>query len=398
MMRFAPKHVLRALWPQAIFWLVLAASAGTGCKPKPPPPPGIAVVAPGIAYTNHQVPREPWSIHVVRIDRHHPGLTVQAVHARNAAIGLAPLSAQLHELPAGWGVPVAALNGDFYQRDRAFAGDTRGLQISAGELISAPKGISFWLDRSGQPQAANVVSRFSVTWPDGSKTPFGLNEERRGASVVLFTPAVGKTTRTDGGREYVLEAIGGGDLPRLVAEATFKVRVSAVEEGGNAPLPAGRWVLSLAGPAAKRLPQLPVGTAIELSTATSAGLDGATTGIGGGPLLVHQRRPVPIEVPDDENYQTSSMLEQHPRSAFGWSRDHLFLVTVDGRQRGSIGMTLEELSDYLIGLGCDEAINLDGGGSATLWCQGQTRNHPCDGRERPIANSLVVLRKDGAER
>jgi exopolysaccharide biosynthesis protein len=69
---------------------------------------------------------------------------------------------------------------------------------------------------------------------------------------------------------------------------------------------------------------------------------------------------------------------------------------VDGRQRGSIGMTLEELASYLIKLGCDEAMNLDGGGSATLWCQGQLRNQPCDGRERPVANSLVVLRRNPA--
>jgi exopolysaccharide biosynthesis protein len=103
-----------------------------------------------------------------------------------------------------------------------------------------------------------------------------------------------------------------------------------------------------------------------------------------------------VEVPDDENYQTSSMLEQHPRSAVGWNREHLFLVTVDGRQRGSIGMTLEELASYLIKLGCDEAMNLDGGGSATLWCQGQLRNQPCDGRERPVANSLVVVRRNPA--
>jgi exopolysaccharide biosynthesis protein len=54
------------------------------------------------------------------------------------------------------------------------------------------------------------------------------------------------------------------------------------------------------------------------------------------------------------------------------------------------------LASYLIKLGCDEAMNLDGGGSATLWCQGQLRNQPCDGRERPVANSLVVLRRNPA--
>ena len=56
-------------------------------------------------------------------------------------------------------------------------------------------------------------------------------------------------------------------------------------------------------------------------------------------------------------------------------------------------MTLDELSAYLVKLGCEEALNLDGGGSSSLWFEGAVRNNPCDGYERTIANSLVVVRK-----
>ena len=56
-------------------------------------------------------------------------------------------------------------------------------------------------------------------------------------------------------------------------------------------------------------------------------------------------------------------------------------------------MTLEEVSNFLLKLGCQQVLNLDGGGSATLWCEGEVRNSPCDGYERPIANCLVVVRK-----
>ena len=69
-------------------------------------------------------------------------------------------------------------------------------------------------------------------------------------------------------------------------------------------------------------------------------------------------------------------------------------MEVDGRQKSlSVGMTLDELSAYLRKLGCNEAMNLDGGGSATLWCTGKVRNSPCDGQERAIANSLIVVRR-----
>ncbi len=367
--------------------------AVAGCRPEVPGASNPPILSPGLAYTNHQVPKRPWSIHVVRMDRQDPSLSLQSVHARNAAVGLSPLSAQIKEVPAAWGTPVAAVNGDFYQRDRAFAGDTRGLQITAGELISAPKGISFWLDAANQPHLTNVVARFEVTWPDGTKTPFSLNEERRANSAVLFTPAVGPTSRTEGSRELVLTGTNESALPKLTPDGTFSARVREIRERGDSPVAPGTWVLSLGTSFAKRAPAIKPGDSLQFSTATSAGLEGARTGIGGGPVLVRNRKPIKIEVPDDENYQTSSMLEEHPRSALGWNREHFYFVTVDGRQRGSIGMTLEDLAGYLIKLGCDEAMNLDGGGSATLWCDGTIRNQPCDGRERAIANSLMMLRK-----
>ena len=107
---------------------------------------------------------------------------------------------------------------------------------------------------------------------------------------------------------------------------------------------------------------------------------------------------LPIEKPlagralDD--YSIRSMYERHPRSALGWNKTHFFLVEVDGRQRGlSVGMTLDELGQYMAKLGCEEAMSLDGGGSSTFWYRGRVMNSPCDGSERPVANGLVIVRK-----
>ena len=60
---------------------------------------------------------------------------------------------------------------------------------------------------------------------------------------------------------------------------------------------------------------------------------------------------------------------RHPRTFFGLSQDRqtLFLVTVDGRQKGvSEGMTLQEGAELLFRLGAHDAINMDGGGSTTM--------------------------------
>ena len=76
------------------------------------------------------------------------------------------------------------------------------------------------------------------------------------------------------------------------------------------------------------------------------------------------------------------------------------VVLVDGRQHGySEGVTLPELSALLVELGVHDAIELDGGGSATLVAadeDGEPRvlNSPIHsripGRERPVANHLGV--------
>jgi exopolysaccharide biosynthesis protein len=66
---------------------------------------------------------------------------------------------------------------------------------------------------------------------------------------------------------------------------------------------------------------------------------------------------------------------------------------VDGRQPGlSMGMTLAELAEYLVKLGCTDGMNFDGGISASMWMAGQIVNDPCRG-ESAVANSLLVVRK-----
>ena len=65
---------------------------------------------------------------------------------------------------------------------------------------------------------------------------------------------------------------------------------------------------------------------------------------------------------------------------------------VDGRTSSSVGFTLYQLAKELKALGVD-AVNLDGGGSATMWVKGLgVVNHPTDSTgERPVSNAIVVL-------
>jgi hypothetical protein len=186
--------------------VAICAAVGVGADAALPP---AAPVVPGFFYTNQHVADPLWSIHVVRVARSTPGVEVRSVHAGAGALGLATLSAQIQQVNRAGVAVRAGVNGDFYQRDRAYAGDPRGLQIVEGELLRSPSGgVSWWVDAAGQPHAANVVAQFQITWPDGTVTPFELNGPRAASGIELFSPAIGASTLTTGGRELILEPAG----------------------------------------------------------------------------------------------------------------------------------------------------------------------------------------------
>ena len=136
------------------------------------------------------------------------------------------------------------------------------------------------------------------------------------------------------------------------------------------------------------------------------------------PLLINDGYAV--ELP----YYKGFSDKRHPRSVVFEKDGKICLMVIDGRSKGNAaGMTLDEVQRYLLSLdggkGCQNAVNLDGGGSSTLWLKpssgekysnGATApdasiqgtgviNHPSDNGkfdhkgERRVANSIIVLSK-----
>lgn len=371
--------------------LVAQAELGLGLR-RDLAPNSASEIGRGLLYKNDWIRTVPWSVHVLRIDRSRPDFDLVTTLSQNQILGLGPLSEQIRTIPSERGRPLAAINGDFYVWEREpYAGDPRGLQLLQGELVSAPDGtICFWIDPQGNPHMSNVVSQLRVTWPSGETTPLGLNEDRRPNAAVLYTPRLGTSTRTYGGREFVLERAGSGAWLPLRAGQVYAAQVREARDGGNTRLTSDIMVLSLGPSLAARSPRLAAGSLLKISTATAPDLSNVQTALGGGPQLVHEGK-------EQSSYDHRSH-QRHPRAAFGWNAKHYFFVTVDGRQPGlSMGMTLPELAAYLAKLGCDEAMNLDGGGSAELWVEGKVVNNPCYGYERSTANALVLLRTNKSD-
>lgn len=94
-----------------------------------------------------------------------------------------------------------------------------------------------------------------------------------------------------------------------------------------------------------------------------------------------------VEIPEDWK------ATNQPRTIIGkYANDDLIMIVIDGRQGDwSIGVTLEHLQEKLLKLGVKEAYNLDGGGSSAMYFDGIVLNRPSDGKERPVANNIIVL-------
>ncbi len=117
-----------------------------------------------------------------------------------------------------------------------------------------------------------------------------------------------------------------------------------------------------------------------------------------GPMLVSDGRSL-VDGDDLEGFsagaeQFDSDITQgrHPRCALGMNDRELMAVACDGRRSGvDGGLTLDELARLLIAFDAEEAINLDGGGSATLVHRGHLLNRPYSDQDQPAPESRPIV-------
>jgi hypothetical protein len=86
-------------------------------------------------------------------------------------------------------------------------------------------------------------------------------------------------------------------------------------------------------------------------------------------------------------------VSRHPRTAIAFNDQYVYFVVVDGRSEGySVGMTLDQLGAFVRDeLDATYGLNLDGGGSSTMWVNGTVENSPSDGHERPVPDGLMMV-------
>jgi hypothetical protein len=288
---------------------------------------------------------------------------------------------------------VAAVNGDFGLSNgrpvHVFAHD--------GELVQTAQvlGRAIGFDAAGTqvsmgyPNARTTLAVQTATGTATIGVPRWNSGPAESSSLAGFTAAGGGLEVPPPGDCYAglapagprtVHPDGGVDIPMTVSGTRCDGEPPLVPTTG-AMLDGARYFGS-----GQFLEGLRAGQSAQLTQST--GFAGAVDVLGGNPLLVVNGVVKSADV--DRNDAFSG---PNPRTAVGQTPDgRLLVVVVDGREYGgSAGMSLRQLADFLQALGAVNAINLDGGGSSTLWLNGAVANRPSDPTERPVSSALVVL-------
>jgi hypothetical protein len=354
------------------------------------------MIGPGVRYTHVRRESGPVEIHVVEIDGSSAYIRPSCAPARPEALALEPVSRIAARAAEESRYPIAAVNGDYFIRAAGTHsnGDPVGVAVWDGEILSTPGPANtprsaLILDAQGTSSIAVLKMDAWAERGDGERrTIFAANQSRGSNQLVLYTPRFGASTGTrPDGVEVVL---GDISLPvRAGARLTGTVRF-VVRGAGDAAIPPDGVVLSGQGTAAEFLRDLTPGDSLAFRLDFAPGIPDGANVIGGGPRLVRAGRTT-VEW-EAEGLKPDVTQGRAPRTAVGCTGRRLVIVAVDGRQPGySVGMTLTELADFMRELGCADAMNLDGGGSSCMWVRGAVQNRPSDGRERPVANALMVF-------
>jgi len=118
-----------------------------------------------------------------------------------------------------------------------------------------------------------------------------------------------------------------------------------------------------------------------------------------GPNLIEDGKIINYEGKITQSSWDSFYGMRHPRTVMGYDKSgNFYMIVIDGRSAGNAdGTTIAETAFIAKCLGLYEAINLDGGGSSTIWTDGTgVINHPCDNKqfdhvgERRVPNIIVA--------
>lgn len=285
---------------------------------------------------------------------------------------------------------IAAINADFFNGNYK-KGNIIGMTIKNGEMLTS----TYY-----ENELKDTLASFYIDDNNGAAFDYFSNKItlKNGSNGENYS--VAEINKWSSNYEYpVLYTKKWGDmslglsldisLTELVVQNGIVKEIRTGQDAVN--IPTNGFVVCAIGESAENMKNIfKIGDKVSLDIETKINVSKVKTAISGGSMLVKNGQVADF---------THMIYGTNPRTAIGLSRncDKVYLVTIDGRQKISVGVTQDELAQILVELGMYNAMNLDGGGSTTMIAKelGNTtstiENYPSDGTLRKVGNSIGVI-------
>ena len=369
-----------------------------------------AKVGPGTTQTQLQLngPTSNLQVFYLTVDTRTPGVSMRAVCATDKVAGTATPSSMAKNKSSEGVSYFAGTNGDFYT--------TSGNATNGSSLIGRPttsctvdrevyktsnSNYQFTVDVDGNAYVGRL-NYYTGTATLGDKVTLfkGVNVASPSNGITIYTPRYfGSTNNTDytGSCAEVTAKLVEGD--KFYAGGKYRLEVtSTANSSGDTQIPNDGFVIHGRGTSTSGcntgaidfVNALQVGDIVEFDQIILLGdqriypaqiVSGNPKNVGGGETL-------------DTESERGDASALHPRTSLGVSQsgDSIIMMVIDGRSTQSAGVRTSMLADVMRYAGAYEALNVDGGGSSTLYTQGLgIRNNCSDGKERAVGNAIFAV-------
>lgn len=285
------------------------------------------------------------------------GLKLKPIWANSATLaGTAPLIQTAQRYLA-----VAGINGGYFNRNNKFplGAIRRDNRWVSGPILN--RGAIAWND-SGQFYFGRLTLSETLISTNNQPLPIlFLNSGYVQSGIARYTSVWGPTYTPLTDNEILL----------VVQKNQIINQSPGGKAGENAvPIPQDGYLLTLRGNAATAASQLPIGTAVSITSATTpADFSRYPYVVGAGPLLV-QNRQIVLDA-KSEKFSDAFIAEKAVRSGICTTTTGNLMIAAVHNRAGGAGPTLAEHAKLMQTMGCVNALNLDGGSSTSLYLGGQ---------------------------
>ncbi|MDE6321390.1 MAG: phosphodiester glycosidase family protein [Muribaculaceae bacterium] len=338
-------------------------------------------------------------VHYLTIDKSVPGVSMHAVCARDMVAGTEKTSSMAERKSTSSRLYFAGCNADFFTTSGNATNGTSKVGspttscTADGEVYkTSNSNYQFSVDRDGVARIGRL-NYYTGTAKCGSASALfkGINVGAPNNGVTIYTPRYwGSTNQTDyTGNSYEVTAkLVEGDS--FTCGGTYRMQVtSEPNTSGDTKIPSDGFVIFARGNAKDFVAGLHTGDIVEFDHIVLLGDERIypTQIVSGNPKTVGDG------VRLDSEGERGDASAQHPRTGIGVSQDgnKIIMMVIEGRLNGSVGVRTSQLGDMMLYAGAYEAVNLDGGGSSTLYTSAfGVRNRCSDGSERAVGNAIFA--------